>query len=200
MALFTRSSFGVWAALVDSDTAGINFASVLDHINVDTANDADYERLQSIEGVAIANEVVNWETAGFGDKILQTVITVNDGTGAATRRRPPRDSTWLTGAAASGSVWTGGSWQRLSVPADTVCTTPPVRAAQRTTVALSRLAHRPLRCRASKKTRSATSTCTASRTAATSAPSSRRRALWAWPRASAMWESVCWTTPQATRT
>ena len=80
IALFPSSAFGIWASVLESDAEGIRFASVLDHVNVNTAGDLDYEKLPSLEGVALANEVQNWDTANFVNKRLQTKITFNDGT------------------------------------------------------------------------------------------------------------------------
>ena len=92
------SSFALWAPLLDSDSDGIRFSAILEHVNIDASNAVDYERMRSLEGTALANEVVNWQATDLDTKQVRTVITYNDGRGRCDSSArtllplwPPRD-------------------------------------------------------------------------------------------------------------
>ncbi|KAF8248414.1 Oligoxyloglucan reducing end-specific cellobiohydrolase [Wilcoxina mikolae CBS 423.85] len=69
-----------YGSLLKSNSNGTNYVLSLDAVNRNREGFVDFEKMQSLEGVAIANRVVNWKDAAKGEKKkLRTMITHNDG-------------------------------------------------------------------------------------------------------------------------
>ena len=80
--------------LFTSDSSGTQFVRSLEHTNRNTAGIVDFESLENIEGVAIANVLSNPEEVEGKqeEKRLQTRITFDDGGHWQSIRAPERDS------------------------------------------------------------------------------------------------------------
>lgn len=71
------SEFG---SLLKSNSNGTNYVLSLDAVNRNSAGYVDFEKMHSLEGVAIANQVINADKAADGEKKkLRSMITHNDG-------------------------------------------------------------------------------------------------------------------------
>jgi len=97
MVLGTSYGSGNWAHLVSSSSNGHYFVAKLEHVHRSWGV-TDFENIDSLEGVMIANQVVNWQTATFDNVQIQTVISFND----------------------------GGIWQRIPLPEGIICIEYPV--------------------------------------------------------------------------
>lgn len=80
--------------LFTSDSRGTNFVKSLEHTNRNMAGIVDFEKLESIEGVALANIIANPEEvdARKEEKKLKTKITFDDGGHWQFLKAPERDS------------------------------------------------------------------------------------------------------------
>jgi hypothetical protein len=67
--------------LFTSNSNGTYFVRALEHTNRNSMGIVDFEKLENVEGVAIANVVGNWEDVqgSQGEKRLKTKITFDDG-------------------------------------------------------------------------------------------------------------------------
>ncbi|WFD34625.1 vacuolar protein sorting/targeting protein PEP1 [Malassezia cuniculi] len=69
-----------YGALVKSNSNGTNYAVSLDNVNRDVGGFVDFEKMQGIDGIALANVVTNPKDSLLaGHKSLVTRITHNDG-------------------------------------------------------------------------------------------------------------------------
>lgn len=69
-----------YGSLLKSNSNGTNYVLSLDAVNRNMEGYVDFEKMQSLEGVAIANRVVNWKDVNKGEKKrLRSMITHNDG-------------------------------------------------------------------------------------------------------------------------
>lgn len=93
-----------YGTLFTSNSNGTLFVRSLEHTNRNTAGIVDYEKLISVEGIAIVNQVGNWEELEEGDgrgsrgdkgsgaeKKLKTRITFDDGRHWKYLKAPDRD-------------------------------------------------------------------------------------------------------------
>ncbi|KAJ1542195.1 vacuolar protein sorting/targeting protein PEP1, partial [Cladochytrium tenue] len=84
------SEYGALYRSIDYD--GTVFKLSLGHVNQDAKGFTDFERLQTIPGVSIANQVVNSDKVDFGSpKQVRTMITFNDGEVWASLKPPKAD-------------------------------------------------------------------------------------------------------------
>ncbi|KAI5789111.1 hypothetical protein EDC01DRAFT_128633 [Geopyxis carbonaria] len=82
-----------YGSLLKSNSNGTNYVLSLDAVNRNKRGLVDFEKMQSIEGVILANQVVNWKAAANGDqKQLRTMISYNDGGEWYPLPAPPKDS------------------------------------------------------------------------------------------------------------
>ena len=83
-----------YGTIVKSNSNGTNFVTSLNYVNRNTAGFVDFEKIQAIEGTALANVVSNYkEVEGDGaSKKLQTRITHNDGADWAYLQAPSQDN------------------------------------------------------------------------------------------------------------
>ena len=69
-----------YGSLLKSNSNGTNYVLSLDAVNRNERGFVDYEKMQSLEGIAIVNRVVNHKAAAKGEKKkLRSMITHNDG-------------------------------------------------------------------------------------------------------------------------
>jgi hypothetical protein len=69
-----------YGSLLKSNSNGTNYVLSLDAVNRNGEGYVDFEKMQILEGVAIANRVINSEAAAKGEKkLLRSLITFNDG-------------------------------------------------------------------------------------------------------------------------
>ncbi|KAL2315659.1 Sorting receptor for vacuolar protein [Schizosaccharomyces pombe] len=69
-----------WGDILKSNSNGTYFMTSLANVNRDSVGYVDFERLEGIQGIALANIVSNTkELTDGGTKKLQTLITFNDG-------------------------------------------------------------------------------------------------------------------------
>jgi hypothetical protein len=69
-----------YGSLLKSNSNGTNYVLSLDAVNRNEDDYVDFEKMLSLEGIAIANRVVNWKAAAKGEKKkLRSMITHNDG-------------------------------------------------------------------------------------------------------------------------
>jgi len=83
-----------YGSLIKSNSNGTSYALSLSHVNRNKAAYVDFEKMQGLEGVALANIISNIPEIenGKGDKKLRTLITHNDGAEWAPMRAPDKDS------------------------------------------------------------------------------------------------------------
>ncbi|KAI3629041.1 hypothetical protein CBS9595_000113 [Malassezia furfur] len=82
-----------WGDLVKSNSNGTYYALSLQRVNRDAHGYVDFEKMQGIDGIALANIVANPDEAAVsGQKALQTRITHNDGGRWAELVPPARDA------------------------------------------------------------------------------------------------------------
>lgn len=82
-----------WGDLVKSNSNGTYYALSLQRVNRDAHGYVDFEKMQGIDGIALANVVANPDEAAVsGAKALQTRITHNDGGRWAELVPPARDA------------------------------------------------------------------------------------------------------------
>jgi hypothetical protein len=69
-----------FGSLLKSNSNGTNYVLSLDAVNRNSDGFVDFEKMQSLEGIAIANRVENWKDTLKGTKKkIRTMITHNDG-------------------------------------------------------------------------------------------------------------------------
>ena len=68
-----------YGAILKSNSNGTNYALSLDNVNRNTMGFVDYDRIEGIEGILIANTVENYNDKKAKHKKLKTQITHNDG-------------------------------------------------------------------------------------------------------------------------
>jgi len=69
-----------YGSLLKSNSNGTNYVLSLDAVNRNEDGFVDFEKMQSLEGIAIVNRVVNWQDAVTGEKKkVRSMITQNDG-------------------------------------------------------------------------------------------------------------------------
>lgn len=82
-----------WGDIIKSNSNGTYFASSLGRVNRDAHGFVDFEKMQGLDGIALANLVSNTHEASLsGRKALRTVITHNDGSLWKSIPAPPVDS------------------------------------------------------------------------------------------------------------
>lgn len=82
-----------YGSLMKSNSNGTNFVLSLDAVNRDVLGYVDFEKMHSLEGVALVNRVQNAETAANGEnKQLRTYISHNDGGEWKLLDAPEKDS------------------------------------------------------------------------------------------------------------
>lgn len=82
-----------WGDIVKSNSNGTYYALSLEHVNRNGAGYVDFEKMQGLDGIALANIVANIDDASVsGTKRLQTKITHNDGGHWTTVVPPEQDS------------------------------------------------------------------------------------------------------------
>ncbi|EGV62208.1 Oligoxyloglucan reducing end-specific cellobiohydrolase [Yamadazyma tenuis ATCC 10573] len=78
MHVTTQSKKGdEYGAILKSNSNGTSYALTLDHVNRNTVGFVDYDRIQGIEGILVANVVSNYKEDS--EKKLKTMISHNDG-------------------------------------------------------------------------------------------------------------------------
>ncbi|KAF2750850.1 vacuolar protein sorting/targeting protein 10 [Sporormia fimetaria CBS 119925] len=82
-----------YGAIIKSNSNGTSYVMSLPHVNRNTAGYVDFEKMQGIEGVALANVVTNVEAVDKGaKKEKKTLITHNDGADWEPLQAPAVDS------------------------------------------------------------------------------------------------------------
>ncbi|KAA8896294.1 hypothetical protein FN846DRAFT_910817 [Sphaerosporella brunnea] len=82
-----------YGSLLKSNSNGTNYVLSLDAVNRNEDGYVDFEKMQSLEGIAVANRVINWEAAAKGErKKLRSMITHNDGSWWKYIKPPSKDS------------------------------------------------------------------------------------------------------------
>ncbi|KAJ1533931.1 vacuolar protein sorting/targeting protein PEP1, partial [Nowakowskiella sp. JEL0078] len=70
----------LWGNIFRSNSNGTNFTVSIDHTNRDSRGYVDFEKMQSIEGIALVNQVINTKEVLLGStKEIRSKITFNDG-------------------------------------------------------------------------------------------------------------------------
>lgn len=67
---------GKWGTVIGSNSNGTYYHVLLHNINHNNGHHVDFERMYSMEGVLVANQIVN---VGKSDQYIQTLISYNDG-------------------------------------------------------------------------------------------------------------------------
>lgn len=82
-----------YGTIIKSNSNGTSYVMSLNNVNRNTAGYVDFEKMQGIEGVALANVVLNVDAVNGGaKKEKKTVITHNDGADWALLKAPAKDS------------------------------------------------------------------------------------------------------------
>ncbi|KAL7269099.1 vacuolar protein sorting/targeting protein PEP1 [Rhizina undulata] len=82
-----------YGSLLKSNSNGTSYVLSLDAVNRNKLGFVDFEKMHSLEGVAITNRVVNYEKAADGEKKqLRSMITHNDGGEWQFIKPPAKDS------------------------------------------------------------------------------------------------------------
>ncbi|KAI9695291.1 MAG: vacuolar protein sorting/targeting protein PEP1 [Bogoriella megaspora] len=82
-----------YGSILKSNSNGTSYVQSISAVNRDTRGYVDFEKMQGLEGVAIVNIVSNVDEANQGrTKLLQTVITHNDGAEWALLEPPKQDT------------------------------------------------------------------------------------------------------------
>ena len=82
-----------WGSLMLSNWNGTHFKEALQYVNRDSRGYVDFEKMETIEGVALANQVSNAEhTMIGGHKEIRTVITFDNGISWKSLKSPESDS------------------------------------------------------------------------------------------------------------
>lgn len=80
--------------LFTSDSSGTKFVKSLEHTNRNAAGIVDFEKLENVEGVAVANVLVNWDDFSGGvksERVVQSRITFDDGGKWQSIQAPAKD-------------------------------------------------------------------------------------------------------------
>ncbi|CAG8706046.1 26310_t:CDS:10, partial [Dentiscutata erythropus] len=76
----TETTHTLWGNILKSNSNGTYYGLSLERVNRDDYGFVDFEKMQGIEGIAIANVVFNYQKVIMGSaKKLQSKITFNDG-------------------------------------------------------------------------------------------------------------------------
>ncbi|KAG4306353.1 hypothetical protein PORY_000341 [Pneumocystis oryctolagi] len=82
-----------WGSILKSNSNGTHFIKLLDFVNRDSDGYVDFERLKGLEGLIMANVVINNKDITKGvSKRIKTLITYNDGGEWVYLTPPERDS------------------------------------------------------------------------------------------------------------
>ncbi|KAL1916286.1 uncharacterized protein VTP21DRAFT_5903 [Calcarisporiella thermophila] len=81
-----------WGTIFTSNSNGTYYRLSLDYVNRDEKGYVDFEKMQGIGGIALANQVVNPNQANIGDpKKLKTLITFDNGSRWKRIKAPEKD-------------------------------------------------------------------------------------------------------------
>ena len=82
-----------WGSLYFSNWNGTYYEEALAYVNRDAKGFVDFEKISSMEGVALANQVANPDSAKMGaSKQVKTVITFDNGRSWKSLTAPEKDS------------------------------------------------------------------------------------------------------------
>lgn len=70
-----KQNFG---SLFKSNWNGTYYSLILDHVHEDSQGHVDFEKISGIDGVALANQVINPDVSGNAKELI-TKITYDDG-------------------------------------------------------------------------------------------------------------------------